>query len=86
MLMKAYSYFNESKFEDAKLILIQILNVQHRNIDALQMLAVIHAINKDFAEALDLLTKALKLSPNNPQLLFNRGNLFNELEIGRAHV
>ena len=79
MLARAYSFFSSGQFDDAELILHKILLEQHRNIDALQLLAVVHANKGEFSEALPLLTKALKISPSNSQILFNRGNLLNEL-------
>ena len=78
MLNDAYFDFNKGEILSAKIKLEKILQIQHRNVEALQLLGVIYATEKDFTNAISNLSKALKLSPVSPQLLFNRGNAYYE--------
>ena len=74
MYKKALEYFNSGQFSHAKNILGQILKKQPLSLDALEMLGVILAIEKNHEEAIDIFTKAINIVPSNSQLLYNRGN------------
>jgi predicted O-linked N-acetylglucosamine transferase (SPINDLY family) len=81
MFKKALEYFNSGQFSLSKNILGQILKKQPLNLDALEMLGVILAIEKNLEEAVDIFTKAINIVPSNSQLLYNRGNAL--IESGR---
>jgi tetratricopeptide (TPR) repeat protein len=78
LLNQANIEFNNGKFEASKVILLEILSREHRNIEALQLLGIIYANEQNLIKSIEIFTKAIKFNPINPQLLFNRGNALNE--------
>jgi len=78
LLNKANNEFNNDNLELSKEILFEILSKEHRNIAALQLLGIIYALEKNYDKSIEFFTKAIKLSPINAQLLFNRGNALND--------
>lgn len=77
-LNQARSYLDNGQLEKAKEVLESILQRSHRNIDALQLLGIVHATNGNFNQAIDKFSRALKFNPVNAQLLFNRANTYSE--------
>ena len=75
---EAYFDFNNGEFLSAKIKLEKIIQIQHRSVEALQLLGVIYATERDFTNAITFFSKAVKLSPASAQLLFNRGNAYYE--------
>ena len=53
MLSKAFALFNNGEYSSSKKILEKILHTQHKNLDALLLLGVIFAIEKNFSIAID---------------------------------
>ena len=51
MIAAAYKYYSNGKFNESRKILEDILSKQHRNIEAIQLLGVIFAVEKKFEEA-----------------------------------
>jgi len=78
LLNQANIEFNNGKFEASKVILLEILSREHRNIEALQLLGIIYANEQNLIKSIEIFTKAIKFNPINPQLLFNRGNALND--------
>jgi tetratricopeptide (TPR) repeat protein len=83
ILNQARNEFNSGNLSLAQILCEKVLSMQSRNLIALEMLGIIHAIAKDFEMALELLSKAIKLNPANPQYFFNRGNVY--FESGRCN-
>ena len=76
MIAAAYKYYSNGKFNESRKILEDILSKQHRNIEAIQLLGVIFAVEKKFEEAAEILSKGIRLNPSDAQLLYNRGNVY----------
>lgn len=77
-LDQARFYLDNGQLEKAKEVLESILQRSHRNVDALQLLGIVHATNSNFDQAIDKFSRALKFNPVNAQLLFNRANAYSE--------
>jgi len=57
----------------------QVLKIQPRHFDALQLLGTIAGQMKDYQQSLELLTKALTINPSHPITHYNRGQALQEL-------
>jgi tetratricopeptide (TPR) repeat protein len=78
MLNQAYLAYQNGNISLAKSILENLIDLQSRNMQALQMLGAICAMEKNYEVAIKLFTKAIKIEPSNPQIYFNRGNAYGE--------
>ena len=78
MLNKALTHFKNGEYSSSKIILEKILQIKHRNVEALHLLGIIFAIEKNFTVAIDYFSKALKLNPLDQKVLFNRANAYYE--------
>jgi len=78
MLNKAFTLFNNGEYSSSKKILERILHTQHKNLDALLLLGVIFAIEKNYSIAIDYFSKALKFNLLDQRVLFNRANAYYE--------
>jgi tetratricopeptide (TPR) repeat protein len=74
----AIQYFQLGKFDDAELILVNILKHQPKNFDALHTLGVVKGIKSQHREALELFNKALKIDTSNSYLYFNIAKAFSD--------
>lgn len=79
-LEQAHFYVNNGQIDKSKELLELILQKNHRNIDALQLLGIVHATNGNLNLAIEVFSRAIKLSPANPSLLFNRANAYSKTE------
>jgi len=57
----------------------QVLKIQPRHFDALQLLGTIAGQMKDYQQSLELLTKALTINPSHPITHYNHGQALQEL-------
>ncbi len=64
-IVEAENLIQEEKYPEAALVLNKILEVNPENVDALNNLAVLNILTKNFEEALNILEKVFQLSPNN---------------------
>ena len=78
LMTTAIQSFQLGKFDDAELILINILKHQPKNFDALHTLGVIKGIKSQHREALELFNKALKIDTSNSYLHFNIAKAFSD--------
>jgi len=78
LLDDARIFLINKNFEDLKILLNDILSMQHRNVDALEMMGIVHAFERNFKDAIFFFTNAIKNNPTNARLLFNRANAFFE--------
>jgi len=78
LLSNAFTLMQKGQLEQAEHIYRKVLDLQHRNFDALHYLGIICAQTGRFDLAVEFLTKALKSNPNHAHALFNRGNLYYE--------
>ena len=63
----------QGQLDQAEIIYKEILQTQPQHFDALQLLATIATQRKDSVVAVELFDQALKINPNNPSVLNNRG-------------
>jgi tetratricopeptide (TPR) repeat protein len=78
-LAQAVALHNRGQFASAQAIYEQILQSQPRHFDALHLLGVIAAQTGNPGRAVDIIAKALKISPNNAVAHKNRGAALQEL-------
>lgn len=74
--VKAFTYLQQGRLDDAELIYRTILQRQPDDADALHFFGVLQAQRQNFAEAARLIDQALVLDPDNPTAHANRGNVF----------
>lgn len=72
---------NQGNYEQAKLIYEEILSIDSKNFDALQLLATLAAQNGQFEKAVELFIKALKINNKNAFVLNNFGNALQEIDL-----
>ena len=63
--------------------LIQVISLDHQNVDAYMMLGELYLRQSDFAHAREVFEFALKLSPENPIVYLDLGEVFRNL--GEKH-
>ena len=78
-LLSALAWHQQGQFDEAEALYREILLSQPRHFDALQLLASVAAQKKNSLEAVELFDQALKINPDHPFILNNRGNALKEL-------
>lgn len=78
-LKVALTLHQQGQLQSAETIYKEILHLQPRNFDALQLLATIAAQRKQSALAVEIFDRALQIQPNHADALCNRGNALREL-------
>ena len=66
--------------QQAKEICQIVLNKKPNDVEALNLLAVIYAIENELVLALEIFNKAAKLNPVDTQILFNKSNVLSQLK------
>ena len=66
--------------QQAKEICQIVLNKKPNDVEALNLLAVIYAIENELVLALEIFNKASKLNPVDAQILFNKSNVLSQLK------
>ncbi len=72
-LTQAHALHKQGRLAEAEVLYRQVLKGQPRQVDALQLLALIEAQNQRHVEALSLFDAALKLRPDLVSAWVNRG-------------
>ena len=67
-LIKAYSNFYSNKYEQAQFLCQEILNIEPKNIKALELLGRIYFVTGEYKKSEIFLNKALSISPNNTNI------------------
>lgn len=78
LLSQAFAWQQAGDIESAKTCYEEVLVRDPQNVQAIQLLAIIHAVSKNLPMAVNLFTQAIDLNPLNAQLLFNRANAYLE--------
>jgi predicted O-linked N-acetylglucosamine transferase (SPINDLY family) len=68
----------QGKLDKAKLIYEKILNFYPDDFDSLHLLGVIESRLSNFAIAIELISRAISVNPNNAAAYLNLGNIFKE--------
>jgi predicted O-linked N-acetylglucosamine transferase (SPINDLY family) len=71
MLQQAIQAFQGGNFESANLILKRVLLVDKKNLPALHILGLIKASQGSFREAVDYLSRAVRIQPNDASIHYN---------------
>jgi predicted O-linked N-acetylglucosamine transferase (SPINDLY family) len=71
MLQQAIQAFQSGNFQGADLILQRVLQVDSKNLPALQILGLIKASQANYKEAIGFLTRAVRISPNDAAIQYN---------------
>ena len=79
LLQKGFSMFNENKFEDAKRVFKQVLDLEKNNFESLHALGVINGHQGNHTKASEYFFDAHKLKPNDLTLNINLANSLLEL-------
>ena len=79
-LQAALALHQRGQLAEAQLIYEKILRKQSNHFDALHLLGVIFWQTRQLERAVELIDKAIKISPNNAAFYSNRGNALKELE------
>ncbi len=82
LLQKAVQDIQGGNFEAAVLLLNETLEIEHQQVDALRLLGVIAALQKDWHQVLQLIDQVIQLNPQSGVAHSNRGNIF--LELGKV--
>ncbi|MEK7158264.1 MAG: tetratricopeptide repeat protein, partial [Patescibacteria group bacterium] len=76
MIAEAGEMMLGGEFVDAEKKLIQVISLDHQNVDAYMMLGELYLRQSDFAHAREVFEFALKLSPENPIVYLDLGEVF----------
>jgi tetratricopeptide (TPR) repeat protein len=71
---QALAFHQKGDFAQAQRLYLDILKHQPKHADALHLLGVIAYQKKNNQRAVDLITKAIEVNPNNPIFYLNHGN------------
>ena len=80
LLQQGLALHNAGQLEQARVIYEEILKLNPKHFDALQLSGTIAAQTKQWDKALGLLTDALKINTTNASVYNNRGVVLNELK------
>jgi Flp pilus assembly protein TadD len=80
LLKQGFTLHQQGKLSQAQLTYNQILELQPNNFDALQLLGVISAQNKNHTLAIELFNKAIEINPGYAEAFSNRGIALRELK------
>ncbi len=79
-LQSARTLHHQGKLNEAEVLYREILKLHPLNFEGLQSLAILAFLKKNFAEAVELFDKAIKINALIPSLLNNRGIALKELK------
>ena len=77
--VKALESYKKRNFKIAQTLCYKILSIDPDHFDSLLLLANISALNSNYSEAKELLSKANEIKPNNLGVLNNLGTACKEL-------
>ena len=77
----AYKNHEKNFFKKAEDLYKKILNIDSNHFESIFLLGTLYAQTKKFNEALQFLSKAKDIQPNNPDVYNNLGGVLKELEI-----
>jgi predicted O-linked N-acetylglucosamine transferase (SPINDLY family) len=80
MLQKGFVLHQQNKLQEAKVIYEQILAIEPSDFNALQFLGLLYAQTNQFLKAVNFLSKALQINPDNVDCCTNYGNVLQELK------
>lgn len=78
-LMRGNCFFLQNRFSDAERDYRACLEIDGRNVDAYQNLALINFETGKINEAIEFIDVAIRIRPDYAQLYFNKGNLLDAL-------
>lgn len=70
---RAVQFHQNSQFNEATKLYTEILKINPRHFDALQLLATLHAHVSNYSASIELFAQAVKVNGNNPKVLNNYG-------------
>jgi len=79
-LMEALALQQEGRLEEAQAAYRRVLRLQPKHFDALHLLGVIAAQQRNFAEAVELINSAIKVNPSNAAAHYNLGYALEDLK------
>jgi len=71
MLQQAIQTFQSGNFDESDLILKKILQIDSKNFQSLHIIGIIKASQSKFGEAVNYLTRAARIQPNDASLQYN---------------
>jgi len=86
MLQKVFQALQENKFDDAEVLLSQILHSDSSNVVALELMGVVCGLQKRPDHALSFFKRCLALSPENTSLYFNIAKALTDLKKDREAI
>jgi len=81
VLRKALALHKEGKLDEAKFLYQEILRLDSRHFDSIQLLGAIATQKKQWANAQALYKKALSINPFSAAVFYNQGIVLNELQL-----
>jgi len=81
LILKGFAFHQEDKLKEAQSIYTQVLKLEPKHFEALQLLGTLSFQMKNYEEAVQLLTRALELNPQFVAGYYNRGNALKELNL-----
>jgi predicted O-linked N-acetylglucosamine transferase (SPINDLY family) len=79
IFQKAYSFHQQGDLVNAQILYKQVLSIDPNHFEALNLLGVIEAKNKNTQAAISLLEKAIAVQPNNAVSYYNYGLLLKDV-------
>jgi tetratricopeptide (TPR) repeat protein len=79
MIQQGLAVINQDRFDEAKLIYEQVLKIDPKHFDALQLLGAICIQLKEYLQAVQFLSKALQINPHHAAAYSNYANALKEL-------
>ena len=75
LVKQGFAYQQAGDLLLAKVSYEQAIKQDPQNLEALQLLGILYALNNSYDQAIQLLNRAHKANPLNPYVLFNRANI-----------
>lgn len=76
LLVEALNHFNKGKFQQAKKIYLELINLTSEEIDAFNNLGMIEVQHGNLLEAISFFNKSISTNPNQSGILFYLGNCY----------
>ena len=86
MLQQAIQAFQAQNFDGASTMLKRVLMIDQKNLPALQILGLINASKSNHREAVDFLSRAAKIDPNDSSIQYNLAKVLQDCNLYKESV
>lgn len=85
-LTQAVGHHKQARYQEAELLYREVLALDADNFHALNLSGCISRELKNYTKALELLNRAVKVQPGNPDAQYNLGNIYRDMKDWRKAI